>query len=201
MDYSNAINHYETSLRGLNTAGLDGTYPEGGAIRGGSGKLYEEIPTMIINEINPNLIVKQRDNLIAEAGGYVNDGIQVDLHVYEKDKIKFVVECKSYIDSSMLKRAIIDFYEVKKVLGDCPRIISSSSKDFDLRIISTGQLAIKEATLNYHKELAKEFGVPFELFVLNSNKFRRKGQSVTKTLDPLDRNALDLLGNHIRNIL
>jgi len=189
MDFSNAINHYETSLRGLNTAGLDGTYPEGGAIRGGSGKLYEEIPTMIINEINPNLIVKQRDNLIAEAGGYVNDGIQVDLHVYEKDKIKFVVECKSYIDSSMLKRAIIDFYEVKKVLGDCPRIIS------------TGQLAIKEATLNYHKELAKEFGVPFELFVLNSNKFRRKGQSVTKTLDPLDRNALDLLGNHIRNIL
>ena len=42
MDFSNAINHYETSLRGLNTAGLDGTYPEGGAIRGGSGKLYED---------------------------------------------------------------------------------------------------------------------------------------------------------------
>ena len=88
----------------------------------------------------------------------------------------------------MLKRAIFDFLEIKKVLGDCPRIIS------------TGQLAIKEATLNYHRELAKELGVPFEVFVLNSTKFRRKGQSVAKTLDPLDRNALDLLGNHIRNI-
>tara|TARA_Y100000592_G_C5479151_1_gene324254 strand:- start:1735 stop:2304 length:570 start_codon:yes stop_codon:yes gene_type:complete len=188
MNFSNTLNHYDTTLRGLNTAGLDGTYPEGGAVRGGCGRLYEEITTMIINEVSPNLIVKQRDNLIAEAGGYVNDGIQVDLHVYDKDEAKFVVECKSYLDSSMLKRAIMDFYEVKKVLGDCPRIIS------------TGQLSIKEATLNYHRELAKEFEVPFEVFVLNSNKFRRKGQSVATTLDPLDKNALDLLGNHIRNI-
>ena len=105
------------------------------------------------------------------------------------DKIKFVVECKSYIDSSMLKRAIIDFYEVKKVLGDCPRIIS------------TGQLAIKEETLNYHRELAKELGVPFEVFVLNTSKWRKKNIGVTKTLDTLDENALNMLRGHLRNLI
>tara|TARA_Y100000996_G_C22290959_1_gene548064 strand:+ start:20 stop:589 length:570 start_codon:yes stop_codon:yes gene_type:complete len=189
MSSSKVTQYYETTLKGLHSAGLDGTYPEGGAIRGGSGKLFEEIPTRIIQEEFPNLVVKQNDYLTLETGGYTNDRIQVDLHVYEKDKIKFVVECKSYLDSSMLKRAIFDFLEIKKAIGDCPRIIS------------TGQLAIKEETLNYHRELAKELGVPFEVFVLNTSKWRKKNIGVTKTLDTLDENALNMLRGHLRNLI
>ena len=48
MSSSKVTQYYETTLKGLHSAGLDGTYPEGGAIRGGSGKLFEEIPTRII---------------------------------------------------------------------------------------------------------------------------------------------------------
>ena len=91
MSSSKVTQYYETTLKGLHSAGLDGTYPEGGAIRGGSGKLFEEIPTRIIQEPFPNLVVKQNDYLTLETGGYTNDRIQVDLHVYEKDKIKFIV--------------------------------------------------------------------------------------------------------------
>ena len=89
----------------------------------------------------------------------------------------------------MLKRAIFDFLEIKKAIGDCPRIIS------------TGQLAIKEETLNYHRELAKELGVPFEVFVLNTSKWRKKNIGVTKTLDTLDENALNMLRGHLRNLV
>ena len=93
---------------------------EMGVVRESMGKLVENFVDDVCNMLNQNFDVNidckfgESDRIpITNKSGRVL-GFQVDKHIYIDSELKAVVECKSYLDRSMLIRASDDIGRIKE---------------------------------------------------------------------------------------
>lgn len=184
-DFSDVIRLYNDTLTPL-AESYKNSKNMGGKVRGTVGKLYENIAHAICLMVNPNLTILHNDyiNVPSRSGVYFKK-TQVDLHVYLNDKLILVIEGKTYLDSSMLDRAISEFNKIRRV------------KDKMLPCaVFTGQECINEETFMwFHEE------EPFDAFVVNSTTKRDGKYPIFQTLDPLNINKLTQFADYVDNIV
>ncbi len=163
---------------------------QGGKVRGINGKLYETIAMMICMLVNKNLVIKHNDYIkIASRSGKYFIKKQVDLHCYLRGELVLIIECKTYLDNSMLDRAISNFQLIRK-----HRKITTD-KVLPCAIF-TGQKCINDETFMWQKEEE-----PFDEFVVNSTPNRNSKLPLHETLDPLDINKLQQFADYVYNIV
>lgn len=163
---------------------------QGGKVRGINGKLYETIAMMICMLVNKNLVIKHNDYIkIASRSGKYFIKKQVDLHCYLRGELVLIIECKTYLDNSMLDRAISNFQLIRK-----HRKITTD-KVLPCAIF-TGQKCINDETFMWQKEEE-----PFDEFVVNSTPNRNSKLPLHETLDPLDVNKLQQFADYVYNIV
>ena len=163
---------------------------QGGKVRGINGKLYETIAMMICMLVNKNLVIKHNDYIkIASRSGKYFIKKQVDLHCYLRGELVLIIECKTYLDNSMLDRAISNFQLIRK-----HRKITTD-KVLPCAIF-TGQKCINDETFMWQKEEE-----PFDEFVVNSTPNRNSKLPLHETLDPLDVNKLTQFADYVYNIV
>jgi hypothetical protein len=157
-----------------------------GAVRDAVGKLYETLCYNILQEIDPSLKVLKNDylTLYSKSGNNKLDNIQVDWHVYKKDKLILIIECKTYLDVCYLKRAIDDFETIRKIKKNVPAIVFA------------GQDAVGKDTWNYYNEEYE-----FETFFLNMTKKRSSSKPIFKTCDPLDETEIKRFVKYVSKII
>ena len=82
-----------------------------GQQRGAAGKLFEDLVDDLLFDTERELAA---DKYVTsrEINGLSLGNLQVDKHIVYKHQIETLVECKAFIDSSMLKRAVSDFNEI-----------------------------------------------------------------------------------------
>ena len=163
---------------------------QGGKVRGINGKLYETIAMMICMLVNKNLVIKHNDYIkIASRSGKYFIKKQVDLHCYLRGELVLIIECKTYLDNSMLDRAISNFQLIRK-----HRKITTD-KVLPCAIF-TGQKCINDETFMWQKEEE-----PFDEFVVNSTPNRNSKLPLHETLDPLNVNMLTQFADYVYNIV
>ena len=88
--------------------------------------------------------------------------LQVDRHIKDSEGNRFAfVECKTYLDASMLKRAMFDLLEIATEVDD-PSIKYG---------VFAGQNCVAPATLAYYKAFfTKQTGLPLEVHFVNEGK-------------------------------
>lgn len=183
MNINEIKEYYNTEVEKL--AALKESDGEG-AVRGATGRLYQDIAELLILSVDPSLKCKHNDFLIkySKSGKYKVKNIQVDLHVYREDTMLFILESKTYLDSCYLKRSIADFREVREIVGDVPAILWS------------GQNAVSDETFGFWNEECD-----FETFYCNSTKKRVATLPTYKTCDPLDIVVLEKFVKYVRSII
>lgn len=159
MNVETAQANYNISLHDIHTR-------MGGKARGASGKLFETLTENLCESVG--FVAKKNDyKRSKEVKGRTLTNLQVDRHIYNTKGVMFAaVECKAYIDSSMLKRAFMDFVS----LSESPDV----SKDCNFAIVA-GQIAVSQETLGYYQSLfEQETGKCINTFILNATKNRRE---------------------------
>tara|TARA_E500000305_G_scaffold42859_1_gene33191 strand:+ start:324 stop:926 length:603 start_codon:yes stop_codon:yes gene_type:complete len=188
-DFTEVINLYNDTLAPLHKQYIsEGN--QGGKVRGTVGKLYETIAHMICLLVNPELEVKHNDyiNIASRSGRYFKK-TQVDLHVYLRDELVLIIECKTYLDSSMLDRAISEFTKIRT------HHAITSDKVLPCAVF-TGQQCVNEESFNFlHEE------EPFDMFVTNKTPNRSSKLPIFQTLDPLNVNVLTQFATYVDNIV
>ena len=146
-----------------------------GELSSAMGLLYQNTAIYAIRKINPHAVCKHNDYITkwSKSGRYYNDRLQVDLHVYLKGELKFLLESKTYFDSSHIKRTIVDFNEIRSVVGNIPAIVWS------------GQNAMSRNAEGYFRE-----DCDFDYYVINQTKKRNSSYPPHRTKDPLDKNVI-----------
>ena len=114
---------------------------------------------------------------------------QVDLHVYLRDELVLIIECKTYLDNSMLDRAISNFKLIR-------RHVKLTTDKVLPAVVFTGQKCINDETFMFNKEEE-----PFDQFVVNSTPNRNSKLPLHKTLDPLNVNMLTQFADYVYNIV
>tara|TARA_B100001250_G_scaffold380127_1_gene371332 strand:- start:15 stop:659 length:645 start_codon:yes stop_codon:yes gene_type:complete len=165
----------------------------GGKVRAIMGSLFETIAYQICMLVNPNLVILHNDYktlaLEDDDGNVYTNDVQVDHHVYLRDELVLIIECKTYLDKSMLTRAIDNFKEI--------RIDHAITSDKVLPCaILTGQNSVNKNRLGYAKCLQ-----PFDLFLLNSTEKRSSKKPIYQTLDPLNVNKCQRFADYVYNIV
>lgn len=188
-DFTNVISHYNSTLLDAQLKYIN-EENAGGKVRGTTGKLYEQIATMICMLVNSNLVIKHNDykREYSPCGEYFNDS-QVDLHVYLRDELVLIIECKTYLDKSMLIRAVDEFKNIRKhnaITSD--KVLPSA--------IFTGQFDVNKNTFGFFNSTNS-----FDTFVVNSTRKRNSKLPLHKTLDPLDVNRLQQFADYVYNIV
>ena len=188
-DFTDVISYYNDELVKAGKVYNSGTN-QGGKVRGINGKLYETIAMMICMLVNKNLVIKHNDYInIASRSGLYFIKKQVDLHVYLRDELVLIIECKTYLDSSMLDRAISEFTKIRK------HHAITSDKVLPCAVF-TGQQCINEESFNFlHEE------EPFDMFVTNKTPNRSSKLPIFQTLDPLNVNVLTQFATYVDNIV
>ena len=180
--FQSVIDHYTRSVAPLNEQ-YKNTLNAGGKMRGTVGKLYEDIAQGIVYSVDPTLEVKHNDYILIESrGGQYYKKVQVDLHVYKDGELVCVIECKTYLDSSMLDRACSEFDKIRRVYPNIPAAVF------------TGQFDVKHETYDWFKDECE-----FETFVVNQTKQRDSNNPIYKTCDPLDTQSLHSFADWVRN--
>ena len=111
------INNYDFTLDLCHTHYTNGDM---GMVRSTMGTMVENWVTVIFNHINSQFnnrgeIRKGESDRITITNQYgTSIGMQVDKHIYIDGELKCVVECKSYLDRSMMIRANDDIGRIKK---------------------------------------------------------------------------------------
>lgn len=134
-----------------------------GEIRYAAGELVEKILQSIFDSINTFL---SNEKIISKVGGndylkkeieykgirYINNKIQVDRHVWYKNKRIAFIENKTYLDTCYYDRALADF---KKI---CQSLLQDNKNPLDcLFIVFAGQKAGRDNTfLTYEAEFWHE---------------------------------------------
>lgn len=156
-----------------------------GAVRDLMGKLYQRVCEMIIKSVDPSLEIKSNDYLTlhSKSKKYKLDNIQVDWHVYRKDTLVLIIECKTYLDVCYLKRAIEDFETIRKVQRNVPAVIFS------------GQNAVGQNAWDFYNDEYR-----FDCFFINTEK-RRSKNPVYKSCDPLDTEEIRRFAEYVRKNL
>jgi len=188
-DFTDVISYYNDELVKAGEVYIsEGN--QGGKVRGINGKLYETIAMMICMLVNKNLVIKHNDYIkIASRSGKYFIKKQVDLHCYLRGELVLIIECKTYLDNSMLDRAISNFQLIRK-----HRKITTD-KVLPCAIF-TGQKCINDETFMWQKEEE-----PFDEFVVNSTPNRNSKLPLHETLDPLDINKLQQFADYVYNIV
>lgn len=141
----------------------------GGAARHSSGLLYENL----IKRTCESLSLEPRKNdykKTEEIDGTSLDRLQVDWHVYLKGLMRKALESKTYLDTTKLKKVVMDFIE----LTNSPEV----PKDVEYAIVS-GQNTCSESSLLYYPSLFKSLtGKEMKIFFLNPTKRRNGGRPI-----------------------
>ena len=180
--FDSVIAHYEQSVAPLNEQ-YTNTLNAGGKMRGTVGKLYEDIAQGIVYSVDPTLVVKHNDYILIESkGGHHYKKVQVDLHVYKDGELVCVIECKTYLDSSMLDRACSEFDKIRRVYPNVPAAVF------------TGQFDVKEETYAWFKDECE-----FQTFIVNQTKQRDSNNPIYKSCDPLDQRVMQDFADWVSN--
>jgi len=109
----------------------------GGDQRSWSGNLVEDTVRELLSEfcseyyfeIFPSQLIKgESDGLVLHnSGGFIK--VKLDWHLYIKDRLALVIECKSYLDSSFLNRAVNSTSLIRRSVGyNVPSIVVALEK-------------------------------------------------------------------------
>ena len=161
-------------------------YYSSGELSSAMGQLYQNLAIKIIKMIDPSVSCKHNDYITkwSKSGKYHIDNLQVDLHVYKDNKLKFILESKTYFDTAHIKRTTVDFNEIRSAVGNIPAIVWS------------GQNGMSEKAEGYYREECE-----FDYFVINQTKKRRSTRPVFETKDPLDNEVLSKFIKRVNKIL
>ena len=166
---------------------------KGGEVRAIMGSLFETIAYQICMLVNPNLVILHNDyktlTLEDKDGNIFTNDVQVDHHVYLRGELVLVIECKTYLDKSMLTRAIKEFEGIRNDHA------ITSNKVLPCAIL-TGQNSVNKNRLGY-----ANCEQPFDLFLLNSTEKRSSKKPIYQTFDPLDVNKCQRFADYIYNIV
>lgn len=177
------INYYDTEVKKLGSL-----YKKKGqgAVRAKIGQIFQDIAEQLILYVDPGLTCKHNDYLtkISPTGKFKVMNLQVDLHIYRGEKLLFILESKTYLDASYLKRALEDFREIREIVDDIPAIIWA------------GQESVSKDAFGYYNEI-----YDFETFFCNITKKRKSKNPIYKTCDPLDKKELRRFCNYVREII
>ena len=165
----------------------------GGKVRAIMGSLFETIAYQICMLVNPNLVILHNDYktlaLEDDDGNVYTNDVQVDHHVYLRDELVLIIECKTYLDKSMLIRAVDEFKNIRK------HHAITSDKVLPTAIF-TGQFDVNKNTFGFFNSTNS-----FDTFVVNSTRKRNSKLPLHKTLDPLDVNRLQQFADYVDNIV
>ena len=155
------INSYDLEHANLVNIGI--RHRTEGEIRYAAGELVEKILQTIFDSIN---LFLPDDKIVSKVGSsdylkkeieykgirYINNTIQVDRHVWYKNRRIAFIENKTYLDTCYYDRALADF---KKI---CQSLLQENKEPLDyLFIVFAGQKAGKENTfLTYEAEFWHE---------------------------------------------
>lgn len=184
FDLSNALRIYSETIAPLHAQYLAESNA-GGKMRGTMGDLYETIAQAVIYAVDPSIVCKHNDYILVESkGGKHVKRTQVDLHCYKDGELAFIVEGKTYIDSSMLDRACSEFDKIRRVYPGIPAAVFS------------GQDATDPDSAAWFADETEH-----SIFIVNSTKTRRSDAPVFQTADPLDEEALQQFAQWVAAVL
>jgi hypothetical protein len=147
----------------------------GGQMRSATGSLFESIARSIIHAVDPSIVCKHNDYIVLESSrgsGLINK-VQVDLHLYKDGKLIALVECKTYLDKTMLTRFVGEVGYIREQFPNIPAAVFM------------GQMATNIERLEWMKDRHV-----FDTHTVNTTKQRRSDNPVFKTRDPLDNEAM-----------
>jgi hypothetical protein len=146
----------------------------GGKMRASMGDLYEDVAQAVIYAVDPTVVCKHNDYIMIESkGGKHYKRTQVDIHAYKDGELAFIVEGKTYIDSSMLDRACSEFDKIRRVYPGIPAAVFS------------GQDATDPDSAAWFADECDH-----QVFIVNTTKQRSSSAPIFQTADPLDTVAL-----------
>jgi hypothetical protein len=126
-----------------------------------------------VKEIYENFIVTiitTLTNFVVEVGkDCMIEGLQVDKHVFDKDgNLKFVIECKAWLDKAMFARAVCDYMLM---------LCKNPDKDFEL-VVFAGQNSINDTWIVEYSNMCQKFvGHTPKVIFLHESKRRGKTYS------------------------
>lgn len=188
FDLSNALRIYNDAIAPLGEQ-YDAEINAGGKMRASTGSIFETVAQAVIYAVDPSIVCKHNDYIILEStpGSGLFNKVQVDLHLYKDGELMALVEAKTYLDKSMLTRAVAEFGYIREEFPSVPAAVFM------------GQIATDIERLEWMQDRHN-----FATFTVNQTKQRRSDAPLFKTCDPLDEQALqqfaqwvsDCLANH-----
>lgn len=141
----------------------------GGKARNASGVLFENFIERVCAD--NNLVAKKNDyKRSKEIDGLFVKNLQVDKHIYRSGFFKNALECKAYLDSCYLKRAVLDFIELHES-PDVPNDVEYA--------IFAGQNCVSEDTLKYYLAYFKsKTNKDLNIFIVNKQKKRSASKAI-----------------------
>ena len=140
-------------------------FGRGGQQRGAAGALFEDLIDDLLFDTGRELAADKYVNS-REINGLSLGNLQVDKHIVYRHQIETLIECKAYIDASMLKRAVADFSEICQS-PDAPSVKKLA--------VFAGQACISPVTRTFTLDNCQQLtGITPEIFVINIAK-RRDG--------------------------
>lgn len=165
-----------------------------GKLRDRSGKIMEDTVELLYNEIRKNYTYisskiktgNQDFILCVNPGGKMK--AQVDKHCYVDEKLILLIEVKTYLEASYLKRAKTDVYDIKMAVENPIQAI----------IVAAEYASIHKETLGYLMWDQKIDKI-FYLIDWNIHGRRSPSKPLYKIPKPLSREKLKILINYIIN--
>lgn len=158
----------------------------GGKMRTATGDIFETVAQAVIYAVDPSIVCKHNDYILLESSpgsGLINK-VQVDLHLYKDGELMALVEAKTYLDKSMLTRAVAEFGYIREEFPNVPSAIFM------------GQQATDIERLEWMKDRHN-----FATFTVNQTKQRRSTSPIFKTRDPLDNEALQSFAAWVQSVV
>jgi hypothetical protein len=143
----------------------------GGAVRGACGSIFETFVLDMCSEHNISSL-KNDYKSSKTIDSICISNLQVDKHLYKGSNMVAALEVKTYLDLSMLKRAIFDFIE----LNSSPDVPTHCTYG-----VVMGQMAMGSDSLQYYSKLFHSMvGKNLYFFVLNKEKTRNSKKPIYK---------------------
>lgn len=184
-DLSKALEIYTNTVAPLLTQ-YQAESNAGGQMRSATGDLFETIAQAIIYAVDDSIVCKHNDYIAIESspGSGRFNKVQVDLHLYKDGELLALVECKTYLDKSMLTRAVTEVGYIREEFPDVPAAIFM------------GQMATDIERLEWMQD---RHGL--ETFTVNQTKQRRSDKPIFKTGDSLDDAAMQSFAAWIQSLV
>jgi len=141
----------------------------GGAARNGSGLVYENLVKRTCDLLGFD--ARKNDyKSTEEIDGVSMSNLQVDWHVYKEGTLRLFVECKTYLDSCYMLRAVVDLIELHN---------SPDTPDDCEFAIFAGQDAVAAKNMTYFCAFFKKnTGKDLRVFFANPQKRRSSSRPI-----------------------